>query len=107
MRTLGDFVFPEFISSSGLARFCGPCPVYGVRNKEVLRAGTLDTLRYACRRRDFVLNLVHHVEDQSLATMPSTQQRGKTFTKWSGAEVAGVEAATWLDIVDIALIEDW
>ena len=40
MGTFGDFGNLEFVATWGLARFCGPCPVDGVRAEEVLRVGT-------------------------------------------------------------------
>ena len=40
MGTFGDFVNSGFVATWGLARFCGPCPVDGVRAEEVLRVGT-------------------------------------------------------------------
>ena len=40
MGTFGDFVNLGFVATWGLARFCGPCPVDGVRAEEVLRVGT-------------------------------------------------------------------
>ena len=40
MGTFGDFGNLGFVATLGLARFCGPCPVDGVRAKEVLRVWT-------------------------------------------------------------------
>ena len=40
MGTFGDFGNLGFVATWGLARFCGPCPVDGVRAEEVLRVGT-------------------------------------------------------------------
>ena len=40
MGTFGDFGDLELVPTWGLARFCGPCPVDGVRGEEVLRVGT-------------------------------------------------------------------
>ena len=40
MGTFGDFGDLGLVDTWGLARFCGPCPVYGVRAEEVLRVGT-------------------------------------------------------------------
>ena len=40
MGTFGDFGNLGFVATCGLARFCGPCPVDGVRAEEVLRVGT-------------------------------------------------------------------
>ena len=40
MGTFGDFRNLGFVATWGLARFCGPCPVDGVRAEEVLRVGT-------------------------------------------------------------------
>ena len=40
METFGDFGNLGFVATWGLARFCGPCPVDGVRAEEVLRVGT-------------------------------------------------------------------
>ena len=40
MGTFGDFGNLGFVATWGLARFCGPCPVDGVRDEEVLRVGT-------------------------------------------------------------------
>ena len=40
MGTFGDFGDLEFVATWGLAHFCGPCPVDGVRPEEVLRVGT-------------------------------------------------------------------
>ena len=40
MGTFGDFEDFGFGATWGFACFCGPCPVDGVRDKEVLRVGT-------------------------------------------------------------------
>ena len=40
MGTFGDFGNLRLVATWGLARFCGPCPVDGVRAEEVLRVGT-------------------------------------------------------------------
>ena len=40
MGTFGDLGDLRFVATWGLARFCGPCPVDGVGDKEVLRVGT-------------------------------------------------------------------
>ena len=40
MGTFGDFGNLGFVATWGLARFCGPCPVDGVRAEEVLRVRT-------------------------------------------------------------------
>ena len=40
MGTLGDFRDLGFVATWGVARFCGPCSVDGVRTEEVLRGGT-------------------------------------------------------------------
>ena len=40
MGTFGDFRDLEVVATWGLACFCGPCPVDGVRGEEVLRVGT-------------------------------------------------------------------
>ena len=40
MGTFGDFGNLGFVATWGLARFCGPCPVHGVRAEEVLGVGT-------------------------------------------------------------------
>ena len=40
MGTFGDFGNLGFVATWGLARFCGPCLVDGVRAEEVLRVGT-------------------------------------------------------------------
>ena len=40
MGTFGDFGNLGFVATCGLARFCGPCPVDGVRAEGVLRVGT-------------------------------------------------------------------
>ena len=40
MGTYGDFGDSELVATWGLAHFCGPCPVDGVRAEEVLRVGT-------------------------------------------------------------------
>ena len=40
MGTFGDFGNLGFVATWGLACFCGPCPVDGVRAEEVLRVGT-------------------------------------------------------------------
>ena len=40
MGTFGDFRNLGFVATWGLARFCGPCPVDGVRAEEVLRVRT-------------------------------------------------------------------
>ena len=34
MGTIGDFRDFGFVENGGLARFCGPCPVAGVRAEE-------------------------------------------------------------------------
>ena len=40
MGPFGNFGDLELVATWGLARFCGPCPVDGVRAEEVLRMGT-------------------------------------------------------------------
>ena len=40
MGTFADFRVLGVVATWGLARFCGACPVDGVRDKEVLRVGT-------------------------------------------------------------------
>ena len=40
MGTFRDFGNLGLVATRGLARFCGPCPVDGVRAEEVLRVGT-------------------------------------------------------------------
>ena len=40
MGTFRHFRDLELVATWGLARFCGPCPVDGVRAEEVLRVGT-------------------------------------------------------------------
>ena len=40
MGTFGDFGNLGFVATRGLARFCRPCPVDGVRAEKVLRVGT-------------------------------------------------------------------
>ena len=40
MGTFGDFGNLGFVATWGLARFCGPCLVDGVRAEEVLRVVT-------------------------------------------------------------------
>ena len=40
MGTFGDFRDLGFVATWSLARFCGPCPVDGVRAEEVLRVRT-------------------------------------------------------------------
>ena len=40
MGTFGDFGDLGLVATSGLARYCGPSPVDGVRAEEVLRVGT-------------------------------------------------------------------
>ena len=40
MGTSNDFGDLEFVAIWCLPRFCGPCPVDGVRAEEVLRVGT-------------------------------------------------------------------
>ena len=40
MGTCGDLGDLGLVATWGLARFCGPCPVDGVRAEEVLRVGT-------------------------------------------------------------------
>ena len=40
MGRFGDFGDFEFVATWALACFCGPCPVDGVRAKEVLRVRT-------------------------------------------------------------------
>ena len=40
METFGDFGNLGSVAPWGFTRFCGPCPVYGVRAEEGLRVGT-------------------------------------------------------------------
>ena len=40
MGTFGDFGNLGFVATLGFARYCGPCPVDGVRAEEVVRVGT-------------------------------------------------------------------
>ena len=40
MGAFEDFGDLGLVATWGLARFCGPCPVDGVRAEEVLRVGT-------------------------------------------------------------------
>ena len=40
MGTFGDFGDLRLVATWGLGRFCGPCPLDGVRAEEVLRVGT-------------------------------------------------------------------
>ena len=40
METFGDFEDLQFVATWGLARFCGPYPIDGVRAQEDLRMGT-------------------------------------------------------------------
>ena len=40
MGTFGDFGDLGLVATWGLVRFCGPCPVDGVRAEEALRVAT-------------------------------------------------------------------
>ena len=44
MGTFGDFRNLGLVTTWGLGRFCGPCPVDGVRAEDVLGVGTWTTL---------------------------------------------------------------
>ena len=79
MGPFGDFGNLRFVATWGLARFCGPCPVNGVRAEEVPRVGTWTHSATPPRGRDFNLNLVHYVLDRSLSAMSNAQQRRKIY----------------------------
>ena len=63
MAPFGDFCDLGIVATCGLAGFCGPFPIDGVRAEEVLRAGTWAPFSYPSRGTDFCLDLVHNFED--------------------------------------------
>ena len=111
MGTFGNFGELEFVVTWGLARFCGPCSVDGVRAEEVLRLGTWTPS--AIPPREKILTWIWSTMSQTdCFRQCQTPNRDKTFspllqlnqTGWSGAEVAVAWAATLLGTEDITIV---
>ena len=75
--------------------WCGPFlqPLFvpWSENRRGTEGGDLDTLIYPSSGRDFGLNLVHYVEDSSLAATSSAQQRRTFFASATMKPGQGVQ----------------